>query len=141
MKAPIRKCCGKSHWESDWECPNKNGDGKKDFLVIPVAAPVVVPGQPVTPVAKTHSTAPRGRKAQPLVFDPEFDRPDSTATDLSKRQMRSRRRKPDEHREYMKNYMREYRKRKITERHAREEEEAKKGLTNTVNQSNSKSKE
>ena len=127
MEAPLRKCCNKRHWESDWECPNGE-QVRTDFDVkkaepSPVSGePIKQPGEPITPPKEVGG---RGRKAAPLVFDPELDREGSTATDKSKRQMRSRRRKPDEHREYMKIYMREYRKKKIRERQAKEAEAEK----------------
>ena len=125
MQAPIRKCCGQRHWESEWECPNKDESeqSRKDFTV--------TQREPKAPVEKKEKKKP-GRKPkskEPFVFDPELDLPGSKATHKSQMQMRSRRRSPESiqhHRDYMRQYMIGYRARKAAERKAaKEAKEAK----------------
>lgn len=122
MLAPKRKCCGERHWESDWECPNRDlsDQARKDFTVVErpkKEKPAKVAKEPPKKRGPKRNTG-------PLKFDPELDRPDSKATDKSKIQMRSRRKKPEKHREYMKNYMQKYRAKKAQERKEQREKEA-----------------
>jgi len=122
MDAPMRKCCDKRHWESEWECPNKDPDeSRSDFTIVEQPKPVhVITAAPKAKIVnkRTHG---RKRKRKTLVFDPILDRKGSTATDLSKRTMRSRRRREEYYREYMRLFMQRYRKKKIAERQAKEE--------------------
>jgi len=123
MLAPVRKCCGERHWESEWECPSKDPSehGRRDFTVKTKPKPPPVAAKPEKKERK--KPGPRPSRGSPHVFDPELDLPGSKANPKSILQMRSRRKNPEKHREYMRLFMRDYRKKKTAERKAKRDAE------------------